>query len=58
MIKLDEEAPDIIYIFSKYGIERKGAYHEKYPVYNFISKIKDKKTNILLNSDNVIILQK
>jgi hypothetical protein len=58
MIKLDEGAPDIIYIFSKYGIERNGAYHEKYLVYNFISEIKDKKTNILLNSDNVIILQK
>jgi hypothetical protein len=51
MIKLDEEAPDIIYIFSKYGIERNGAYHEKYLVYNFISEIKEKEANILLNSD-------
>jgi len=58
MIKLDDEAPDIVYIFSKYGIERNGAYHEKYLVYNFISEIKDKEANILLNSDNVIILQK
>jgi hypothetical protein len=57
MIKLDE-INDIIFVFSKYGIDRNGAYYEKYIINNFINKIKEKEANILLNSDNVIILQK
>jgi hypothetical protein len=57
MIKLDE-SNDIIFVFSKYGIERNGAYYEKHIINNFINRIKEKETNILLNSDNVIILQK
>jgi hypothetical protein len=58
MVELDK-AHEIIFIFSKYGIERNGAYHYK-PLFinNFINKIKEKEANILLNSDNVIILQK
>jgi hypothetical protein len=57
MIKLDE-SNDIIFVFSKYGIDRNGAYYEKHIINNFINKIKEKEANILLNSDNVIILQK
>jgi hypothetical protein len=57
MIKLDE-INDIIFVFSKYGIERNGAYYEKHIINNFINKIKEKEANILLNSDNVIMLQK
>jgi hypothetical protein len=57
MIKLDETY-DVIFIFSKYGIDRNGAYYEKHIINNFINKIKEKEANILLNSDNVIILQK
>jgi hypothetical protein len=57
MIKLDE-INDIIFVFSKYGINRNGAYHEKHIINNFINKIKEKEANILLNSDNVVILQK
>jgi hypothetical protein len=57
MIKLDETY-DVIFIFSKYGIERNAAYYDKHIINNFIYKIKEKDANILLNSDNVIILQK
>jgi hypothetical protein len=57
MIKLDE-SNDIIFVFSKYGIDRNGVYYEKHIINNFINKIKEKETNILLNSDNVVILQK
>jgi hypothetical protein len=56
LIKLDEP-PNIIFIFSKYGIERNGGYYEKHLINNFINKMKENKANILLNSDNVIILQ-
>jgi hypothetical protein len=57
MIKLDENNSFIL-VFSKYGIERNAAYYEKHLINNFINKIKEKEANILLNSDNVIILQK
>jgi hypothetical protein len=57
MIKLND-AYDVIFIFSKYGIERNAAYYDKHIINNFIYKIKGKEANILLNSDNVIILQK
>jgi hypothetical protein len=57
IIKLDETY-DVIFIFSKYGIERNAAYYDKHIINNFIYKIKGKEANILLNSDNVIILQK
>jgi hypothetical protein len=56
MIKLND-AYDVIFIFSKYGIERNAAYYDKHLINNFINKIKEE-ANILLNSDNVIILQK
>jgi hypothetical protein len=56
LIRLDEP-PNIIFIFSKYGIERNGGYYEKHLINNFINKMKENKANILLNSDNVIILQ-
>jgi hypothetical protein len=57
MIKLND-AYDVIFIFSKYGIERNAAYYDKHLINNFINKIKEEEANILLNSDNVIILQK
>jgi hypothetical protein len=57
MIKLDETY-DVIFIFSKYSIERNAAYYDKHIINNFIYKIKGKEANILLNSDNVIMLQK
>jgi hypothetical protein len=57
MIKLDENN-SFIFVFSKYGIERNGAYYEKQVIDNFINRIKEKEANILLSSDNVVILQK
>jgi len=57
MIKLDENN-SFIFVFSKYGIERNGAYYEKHVINNFINKIKEKEANVLLSSDNVVILQK
>jgi len=56
LIKLDEP-PNIIFIFSKYGMERNGGYYETHLINNFINKMKENKANVLLNSDNVIILQ-
>jgi hypothetical protein len=57
LIKLDETY-DVIFIFSKYGIERNATYYDEHIINNFINKIKEKEANILLNSDNVIMLQK
>jgi hypothetical protein len=57
MIKLDENN-SFIFVFSKYGIERNGAYYEKQVIDNFINRIKEKEANVLLSSDNVVILQK
>jgi hypothetical protein len=42
MIKLDETY-DVIFIFSKYGIERKATYYDEHLINNFINKIKGKK---------------
>jgi hypothetical protein len=57
IIKLNETY-GIIFIFSKYGLDWNAAYYDKPIINNFIYKIKEKEANILLNSDNVIILQK